>query len=435
MTLKELSGKSVIVSIWVLLVIAGLSRINFNSDILNPMSKAFADFELTDIYFSHIKESPKVDTNIVMVNIGNLDRAQLAAMIEIINQHKPKIIAIDAFFRNPKHSPDVQEDMYFIASDTMLSRAFAKVENLILVSELIEDTAQTDSVVIQRIAESHPMFMQYATPAFADVITKGHDYIKYARHCVPKQVFNDSVVLSFPTQIAMVYDSAKANRYLKRGNDVEVVNFQGNIDTRKEGRSVNSKPVFFALDVEDVFNGFDPSIIKDKIIIMGYMGKSFGDHTWEDKFCTPLNDEYIGRALPDMYGVVVHANVVSMILKEDYINDMPEWINILLSLIFIYLNMWLFSWLHLNTAEWWDGLSMIFSLVGVLLLSTFMVYIFAKYNLEVDITLASVALLLSGNLVEIYWALINPLYFRIKEKFVPLPNDPIKLEENEKDLI
>lgn len=432
MTLKSLAGKSIIVSIWVLSVMWLLSKIEFNSDILNPMSKAFADFELTDIYFSHIKESPKVDTNIVMVNIGNLDRGQLAAMIEIINKHEPKVIGIDAFFRKPKHSAVIEEDLYLVASDSMLCHAFSKVKNLVLVSELHENP-EADEVVVDSIGMSHPMFMRFATPAFADVITKGHDYIKYARDCVPKQRMGDRDVYSFPTMIAYLYDSVKTKKYLNRRKEIEIINFQGNIDTRKEGRSINSKPVFYALDVEDVFNGFDPSIIKDKIVILGYMGKSFGDHTWEDKFCTPLNEEYIGRALPDMYGVVVHANVVSMILKQDFINDMPFWINLIASLVFIYLNMWLFSWLHLNTAEWWDGLSMIFSLIGVLLLSTFMVYIFARFNYKVDITLASVALLLSGNLVEIYWALINPLYFKLKEKFVPLPNESITQDNNEKD--
>jgi uncharacterized membrane protein YqjE len=76
--------------------------------------------------------------------------------------------------------------------------------------------------------------------------------------------------------------------------------------------------------------------------------------------------------------------------------------------------------LYLNTAEWWDGISMLLSLVGVIMLSVAMVMIFHYYNYTFNIALASVALLLSGNLIELYWGIIKPLYMRTKEKIVSL---------------
>ena len=63
---------------------------------------------------------------------------------------------------------------------------------------------------------------------------------------------------------------------------------------------------------------------------------------------------------------------------------------------------------------------MILSLVGVILLSLSMVMIFHFYNYTFNIALASVALLLSGNLIELYWGIIKPLYMRTKEKVVSL---------------
>jgi hypothetical protein len=79
----------------------------------------------------------------------------------------------------------------------------------------------------------------------------------------------------------------------------------------------------------------------------------------------------------------------------------------------------LFSWLFLNTAEWWDGLNMVASLLGVLIITGFMMVIFNSKNYIVDISIPSVALLLSGNLVEIYWGILRPFYFKkIKEKFI-----------------
>ena len=413
MTFKKLFKESFLVMAWVLSFIWGLSNIPLDSDILNPISKAFSDFEITDVVFSHLRESPHASDDITMINIGNLNREELAEMINIINEYKPKVIGIDAFFRKAKHSEDPYMDSILVAGDSALSSAFAKTEHLVLVSEIDNNT--------NTIEYSHPMFVQHAEPGFADMITKGTDHFKSARHCLPKDSVDGKEVLSFPTKIAQIASPQKVKRYLARNNDTEIINFQGNIDTRVEGVSTNSKIFFSALDINQVFNReFDPSVIKDKIIIMGFMGNNLGDNTWEDKFCTPLNENYIGRTLPDMYGVVVHANIIAMILREHYINDMPLFWNFSISLLFIFLNVWLFSWLHLNTAEWWDGISMIIALIGVLLLSMVTLTIFNLYNYKFDITLMSVALLLSGNLIELYWGIIKPLYNRSKEKNVSL---------------
>lgn len=421
MTFKRIFKENILVTAWIFLFMFIISKIEFNSDIFNPMAKAFEDFELTDIVYSHLRETPEVDTNIVVVNIGSVSRHDLAAMIDTINKFKPKVIAIDAFFRTAKHSEDPMEDAYLVAGDSALSNAFAKTENLVLVSELIEnDSAKTQADKVANVSYSHPMFMQHATPGFADMITKGHDYIKYARNCIPKEEFKGKTIYSFPTQIVHIYDSVACKNYLARNKDEEIINYQGNIDPRTEGISENSKNVFYALDIDQVLNQeFDPSVIKGKIVIMGYLGNHIGHNTWEDKFCTPLNINYIGRTLPDMYGVVVHANIVSMVLKRSFIKEMPEWLNNLIGIFFVFIVALLFSWLFLNTAEWWDGLNMVASLLGVLIITGFMMIIFNSKNYIVDISIPSVALLLSGNLVEIYWGILRPFYFKkLKEKFI-----------------
>ena len=406
MKFRKLFKESFLVMAWVLGFIWTVSKIEINSDILNPVSAAFKDFDLTDIVFSHIRESPQVDSNIVLVNIGNLDRGGVGALVNVINEYHPRAIGIDAFFRKPKNP----------VLDSALSQSFAQVNHMILVSELYENPSNG---TIDSMGFSNPMFMQYATPAFADMIAQGKHSLNTARACIPKEIFNGDTVLSFPTKLAQLYDKEKVNRYLARDHDFEIINYQGNINTYEEGSVSNSKTVFTALDWDQVLNKqMEPEVLKDKIVLMGFMGEHIGENNWQDKFCTPLNSQYVGRTAPDMYGVVVHANIVSMILKENYINDMPAWLNMSVTLVFIFLNIWLFSWLHLNTGEWWDGISMVISLIGVLFLWSVTIVIFDRYNYKFDIGLASVALLLSGNLIELYWGLIKPLYFRLKEKYV-----------------
>jgi CHASE2 domain-containing sensor protein len=119
-----------------------------------------------------------------------------------------------------------------------------------------------------------------------------------------------------------------------------------------------------------------------------------------------------------MYGVVVHANIVSMILKEAYINDMPDWINMPISLLLIFLNVWLFSWLFIRMEIWYDGMTFLLTIIEVMILTVIVLFIFDLYNYRVDITLPSVALFLTGNLIEIYYGLIKPLYSKIVKKLV-----------------
>ena len=408
---KQLFKESFWTTTFVMVSMYLLSFIEFNSDIVNPLSKALSDFELTDVVFSHMRENPGVDDRITMVNIGNLDRRGIAALIEQINTHHPKVIGIDAFFRHLKTN-SLEE----LESDSLLALALSKVNHMVMVSELHENPEKN---TIDSVEISHPKFMQFAESGFADMITEGRDFFKTSRSCSPTEIVNKKKTLSFPVKMAFLYDSVKTKRFLARGNPTEVINFQGNIDTRKEGVSANSKIVFTAIDWQQVLDTlYEPSVFENKIVIMGYMGDYIGHHTWEDKFFTPLNSNYVGKANPDMYGVVVHANIVAMILKGQYINDMSKWINTPISLILIFLNVWLFSYLFIKLEMYYDGATFFLTIIEIMLLIIVVLFIFDRYNYRVDITLPSIALALTGNLIEIYYGLIKPLYNKIVNKIV-----------------
>jgi CHASE2 domain-containing sensor protein len=405
---RKLLIESFFTTLFVGLVMYLLSFIPLNGDLVNPLSKTFADFELTDVVFSHMRENPTFDNNITMVNIGSLDREGVADLIEQINSHNPKVIGIDAFFRHAKEDTMI---------DFRLKKAFSKVKNLVLVSEMHEN----DSLLqIDSVSYSHNMFMQFAKPGFADMITEGRDFFKTSRDCNIFAQFQGQKIYSFPVVIAQIFDSVQTNKFLKRGNETEVINFQGNIDTRVEGVSANSKIIFRALDWEDVFEAkyVPEEAFTNKIVIMGYMGDYIGHQTWEDKFFTPLNTNYVGKANPDMYGVLVHANIVSMILRGKYINHMPEWLNYILTFIIVYLNIVLFSYIFLKLEIWYDGASFFLTLIEMAVIISIVLLIFEKYLYKIDISLATFALFLTGNMIEIYHGFVKKIYYVLKEKFV-----------------
>ncbi len=141
---------------------------------------------------------------------------------------------------------------------------------------------------------------------------------------------------------------------------------------------------------------FDPSLFKDKIVIMGFLGKRFGDPAWEDKFFTPLNKSVAGRANPDMFGPVIHANSVIMILNEDYINQLEEWQKYAIASILCILTVALFKVIDDRLPIWYDALSVIVQIVEILIISGVVVWMFRTSNVKLDLTLAMAVIALVG---------------------------------------
>jgi CHASE2 domain-containing sensor protein len=398
----------------------GISKIDINLDIINPISKTFEDFELTDVVFSQLRESPPSNPDIVLVNIGTLDRAGIAAEIEIINKYNPKVIGIDAFFRKPKHSPDPLKDSLLIEGDSALARAFKKVKYLVLGCELHENAEQG---IIDSVSMSHPMFTPNSHTAYLDMISEGKNTFKTARHCFLKQKVGDSVILSFPSLMAKVYRPESIKKLDKRANETETINYIGNVNTVTKDGTPNSKITFTALDVEQVLSEqFEPDVFKDKVVIMGFMGPNFDTYSTEDRFFTPLNADYVGRASEDMFGVVVHANICAMILTGDYINEMPKMWSQIVNIILVFLNILLFTYFYFRLELFWDGITLIITLVEALLFTTIIVYTFDIYDYKLDFTMSTVALFLMPNIIELYYGIIKSSELRLRKKYSKTPN-------------
>jgi len=159
-----------------------------------------------------------------------------------------------------------------------------------------------------------------------------------------------------------------------------------------------------------------PELFRDNIVLMGYLGDYIGDPSWDDKFFTPLNKVVGGRANPDMFGPVVHANIVSMILEEDYINTIDEWTKYLIAFIVCLLTVALFIWIDHNLPAWFDALSVTIQLVELLLISSFIIFAFASWNLKLDLTLAIAVSALVGPSYDIFKSFQNEINRRLTKR-------------------
>ncbi|HTE33721.1 MAG TPA: CHASE2 domain-containing protein [Chryseolinea sp.] len=393
----------------------GLTQLNiFNA--FDSIGEALTDVELTDYVFLALREDPDVDQNIVLVNIGQLNRRSIAEEVRIISQHKPKVIGIDSFFgcrglRDTVNCPALRDTL----GNLMLSEAIREAGNVVLVTKVLQKDSTLQGDMFDSLRRSDPIFSDNAlAEGFASLETNAEfqDDVKTCRTFNPTLKVNDDLHNAFAVEIAMVYDSAKTKKLLVRNNYSEVINYRGNVFDVTG--STNYPQMFYTLDVGDVFSGnFLPEMIKDKIIIFGYLGDELGDPAWEDKFYTPLNKKMAGKANPDMFGAVVHANIVSMIMNEDYVEQMPDWQQVAMAIIICLLNVALFSLINTHLPLFYDGITKILQLLQLLLYTALMVLIFHWYSFKLNVTLTLFAVGLVGDVFEVYMSVIKNLYFKI----------------------
>lgn len=369
-------------------------------DMFDPIGDAFDDMEFTDIVFSQLRDDPVGDDRVILVNLSNLQRGEIGMMLQIISKYNPACIGIDSFFYTPKDDT---------LGDMMLMEGMASVEHLVLASKLLphESDPSKDSILY-----SWEGFNQFAhSNAFVNLITDAgvQEDLKMCRTFNPYFDIQGDRKLAFSVQMASYLDSAAAAEFVARGYDEEVINYTGNV---LDYGATKFGTKFFALDVPDVFNeNFTPEMIEGKIVMFCYLGKYLGDReSLEDKFYTPLNEKYIGRAFPDMYGGVIHANIISMILNRDYINYMSDTSGIIFGILLCFLNVVLFSLIYRKIPKWYDGITKLFQLVEISVLVIMLIFVMEAYSYKLELTLGMVAVALAGDSLEVYYGVVKNVF-------------------------
>ncbi len=411
-----------------------------NIEVLNPLEDAFAEFDLTDLVVSKIMDHQKADTNITVVNIGNLDRNGLSSLISIINQHQPKVVGFDVQLKFAKDS----------IGDQMLADAFRQTPNLVMATQLLDKTAKK-----YYLRTNYDMFTKNAHTGFVNLITKGKgNQLSWptVRSFSPKETVTDLVYsngipkfdttaikkprkeYAFAVKMAQLYAPKKTKAFLKRNKDYEWINFLGNISVTA-GQASN----FAVLDVADIFNSVQDTsskignVLKDKIVILGFMGPSLAAKSFDDKLFTPLNDNYIGRGTPDMYGVVVHANIISMILRGDFIKEASPWVNNSISIFIILITVMIFSYIFIKVGIWYDALTIFIQAIIVLSLVGLMLFVFYKTNTKMDLGTGLLGVVLSGIFVEIYHGFIRKLFGWRPPNEVAMQNQKPEISEEQEE--
>jgi CHASE2 domain-containing sensor protein len=399
--------------------IFGLTQLRiFNA--FDSIGTALGDVELTDYVFSGLRETPDVEENIVIVNIGHLSRRGIAEELQIINKYKPRVVGIDAFFDCKGFYDTVNcHALVDTLGNLMLASAIQEAGNVVLVSKVLQRDTTLDANTFDSLRRSDNMYLSVALgDGYASLETEAayQDDAKTCRTFNPKLKVKDKVHQAFSVELARAFDSLKTKKFLQREIYSEVINYRGNVFDIYG--TTNYPQMFYTLDVEDVLNeNFVSEMIKDKIVIMGFLGEKLGDPSWADKFYTPLNKKLAGKANPDMFGVVVHANIVSMIMREDYVQQMANWQEAAMAIILCLLNVALFSLINTNMPLWYDGITKLLQFIQLFLYSILMVFIFHWFQFKLSITLTLAAVALVGDVYEVYMSVIKNTFFKITRWF------------------
>ncbi|MFT6965969.1 MAG: CHASE2 domain-containing sensor protein [Marivirga sp.] len=415
--LKNIWVDSLVATGFIFFVMYALSGLFSAFEAIDPIGEALDDVEFTDIVYSKLRADPHAEEDVVIVNMGSLPRKYVAEQIRIINKYNPKIIGIDSFFPYPKEGE----------GDSVLAAALNEVEHLVMASKMLNFVEEENgNWYYDSLKLSAPAFRSNAQFAFANLVTDEgveQEDVKTTRSFSPTLPHKgDSSSLAFAVKIASLFAPEKTERFLERNNEIEHINYKGNT----LGSKSNFATTFSALDVEQVlYEEFVPEMIEGKIVLFGFLGNYFGDrYNVEDKYFTPLNEKYAGRGEPDMYGVVIHANIISMILDEKYVETIGQNYKYLIAIILCYFNVAAFMWVYYRLPAWYDGITKLAQLLELLILVAIIIYAYHLYGWILELTLAMAAVAVVGDSLEVYNGVVKNLFtkkgrkelFRIKKK-------------------
>ena len=249
-------------------------------------------------------------------------RDNFAKVIDNINKYNPKAIGIDFFFKDAKDETtddelatsltNTQNPILIFYSD-FAKNLHTDYENLILNTgsnglplKKFNDVPNT-TTAFNKIMNSEDGIIRTIYPAATDTSTNKF-YDSFALAIAKKALginqqtqpenFNDSM-FNIDSSRKIPLEDGKMN-----------INF-----FKADGNGQEYQQVKFVTVYNETYNktSFDPSLFKDKIVLIGATADSF-----KDSYVTPINSNF------PMPGVQIHANAIQTILDNKFLrNETP----------------------------------------------------------------------------------------------------------------
>jgi CHASE2 domain-containing sensor protein len=368
---------------WVFIFITVVHFIPVNTHFFDPMKLALEDFDFNDISYSKLGKGDhsKLDTNIVVFNIGHADREQIAMMIEGVEAYHPKVVGLDAIFNGPRDPHQ----------DSVLADVVKKYKNLVGGQQFhYEEEEKTE--LVENYFDSDFQQMGFVNTVEGAQINERNTI----RYFSPFEEYKGKKYNSFAVQLVKNYDPAKFEKLEKRHIEAELIDYSRRYSEEHKQYLVIEGDSLLAgsVDVGDV--------VKDKIVLLGYVDANPDDI--EDKKFTPMNEKFAGKSIPDMNGIIVHANVISMILEGRYIKVMPMWLAWLLAIVVGWLHMSFFIHYYLESHIWFHLVAKLAQLASAILFVYLGMWLFNQYRIKLDMSKTLIVIVLCVDIIYFYEA-------------------------------
>jgi len=388
---------TIFATIWVFLFIIILGSIPLNLGVLNPIKLGLKDFDFNDIYYSEKKNTKNnpIDGRIVVINIGQADREGIALMIEKTASFKPKVMGLDVLFDGERDS----------SKDSLLRETFRRNKNLVVAAKFQLDSAKKFELTRN--------YFKNAVSNYGYVNFPNADN-ETTRYYFPFKKNTDTTLTSFSSLIIKMFDTDDTvyHKLKKKGDSKVMINYTRNYN--------DNTGQYLVINGEDLLiNDPDSAAIKGKIALLAYVNTDPNDI--EDKKFTPMNEKYAGKSIPDMNGVFVHANIISMALDKNYIKKLPLWGNLLIAVLVCWLHMSFFIRYYLESHIWFHLVAKIAQVASALFFVWLGIEIFSRYHLKVDLKMSLIVIVLAVDVIYFYeaWAVWMHKKFNYKTVFKP----------------
>jgi CHASE2 domain-containing sensor protein len=435
--------------IFIFMIVLGLIPINFY--FLNPLKLALKDFDFNDITYSKLGKSAdkERDSRILIINIGDLDRQGLSELIDKTATYGPKVIGLDVTFaghtnqslwdeeqflnntiaeyqKSIQHSDSMLQSLQkasqpvadsiakyqgdiFIAQtqitdaedeiarlkvlqdsanvkDSMLRQTFLRTKNLVVVSALDWEKSKTPQFEDQGFFGN-----DIEKQGYANVIGESKDERRSIRYYSTYEKEKKKLYVSFGATLVKEFDAKAYDKVMARKKKQEILNYS---------RHTNQYHVRQAQEV--LTDALDSSWYKGKIVLLGYVSEDPNNLT--DKFYTPMNPKFAGKSTPDMNGIIIHANYISMVLDDDYIKTLPSWVNWLVAVLIGWLHMSFFIRYYLESHIWFHLVAKIAQLLSAIFFVYLGMLLYDRYNIKLDMKYTLITIVLAVDIIYFYEA-------------------------------
>lgn len=353
-----------------------------NWSLLDPLSRSFDSFSFTDFYYSLYRNSDEAKPNdrIVIIDVSNKTRSEIATTIEAVVSCTPVVVGIDIIFDRPTGDT---------IGTRMLCESIARnAEHLVAIGKLTGYDVETDQFA--GLSES-----------LLDTIQVGRGYSNLKNigeggfvrdYTVARYVAGDTL-FSLSSTLACRYMSAFGGASIAADEPDGVIHFI---------------PQEFTIISADSVAGHRDDIA-GRIVLMGNINSE------EDRHYTPLGD---------MNGTLIHAYAIDTMIDNPTRSMARHWvalIEILLLLLFVALYWSIFDACEKNERKVLLAvINWIYPVASAVLIIFLSGWLFISSHCYISpiILLASMALL--PNMVELYIASKDKLLQNIQQLFAKL---------------